>query len=269
MIVTKLKLKKNLSSKIFFILYILFSSLSLSADPLQKAVNSEFRDLKNTSRDIYRNPYETLSFFELEPSMTVVELSPGGGWYTEILASYLDDSGTLIAAHFDRNSSNNYLKKSRINFEKKISSEEIYNKVKIVDLTSKLSEPESVDAVLTFRNLHNWLGPMMDKVFSNTFAALKPGGIFGVVEHRAVNGTSMKDMKKSGYVTEDHAIEIAEKHGFRLVAKSEINANPKDTKNHPKGVWTLPPSLRLKEKNQDKYVAIGESDRMTLLFKKP
>jgi len=268
-IVTKLKLKKNLSSKIFFILFILFSSFSLSADPLQKAVNSEFRDLKNTSRDIYRNPYETLSFFELEPSMTVVELSPGGGWYTEILASYLDNSGTLIAAHFDRSSSNNYLKKSRINFEKKISSEAIYNKVKIVDLTSKLSEPGSVDAVLTFRNLHNWLGPMMDKVFSNTFAALKSGGIFGIVEHRAEKGTSMKDMKKSGYVTEDHAIEIAEKHGFRLVSKSEINANPKDTKNHPKGVWTLPPSLRLKEKNQDKYVAIGESDRMTLLFKKP
>ena len=269
MIVTKLKLNKNFSSKNFFILFILFFSFSLSADPLQKAVNSEFRDLKNISRDIYRNPYETLSFFELEPSMTVVELSPGGGWYTEILASYLDNSGTLIAAHFNRNSSNNYLKKSRLNFEKKIGSEAIYNKVKIVDLTSKLSEPESVDAVLTFRNLHNWLGPMMDKVFSNTFAALKPGGIFGIVEHRALKGTSMKDMKKSGYVTEDHAIEIAEKHGFRLVSRSEINANPKDTKNHPKGVWTLPPSLRLKEKNQDKYVAIGESDRMTLLFKKP
>jgi predicted methyltransferase len=261
-IVTKLELDKIFSSKNFFILFILFFSFSLSADPLQKAVNNEFRDVKNTSRDIYRNPYETLSFFELEPSMTVVELS-------EILASYLDNSGTLIAAHFDRNTSNTYLKKSRINFEKKISSEEIYNKVKIVDLTSKLSEPGSVDAVLTFRNLHNWLGPMMDKVFLNTFVALKSGGIFGIVEHRALKGTSMKDMKKSGYVTEDHAIEVAEKHGFKLVSRSEINANPKDTKNHPKGVWTLPPSLRLKEKNQDKYIAIGESDRMTLLFKKP
>ena len=101
MIVTKLKLHKNFSYKKFFILFILFFSFSLSSDPLQKAVNNEFRDLKNTSRDIYRNPYETLSFFELEPSMTVVELSPGGGWYTEILASYLDNSGTLIAAHFD------------------------------------------------------------------------------------------------------------------------------------------------------------------------
>ena len=129
MIVTKLKLQKNFSlKKIFFILFILFFSFSLTADPLQKAVNNEFRDLKNSSRDIYRNPYETLSFFELEPTMTVVELSPGGGWYTEILASYLDNSGTLIAAHFDRNSSNNYLKKSRLNFEKKISSEPIDRK---------------------------------------------------------------------------------------------------------------------------------------------
>ena len=269
MIVTKLKLHKNFSSKKFFILFILFFSFSLTADPLQKAVNNEFRDLKNTSRDIYRNPYETLSFFELEPSMTVVELSPGGGWYTEILASYLDNSGTLIAAHFDRNSSNNYLKKSRINFEKKISSEAIYNKVKIVDLTSKLSEPGSVDAVLTFRNLHNWLGPMMDKVFSNTFTALKSGGIFGVVEHRAKEGTSIEEMKKSGYVTESYAIELAEKHGFKLVSRSEINSNSKDTKNHPEGVWTLPPVLRLKEKDRNKYLAIGESDRMTLLFKKP
>ena len=109
----------------------------------------------------------------------------------------------------------------------------------------------------------------MDSIFANTFKTLKPGGIFGVVEHRAKAGTSMSMMKKSGYVTEEHAIEIAKKHGFLLVAKSEVNANPKDTKNHPKGVWTLPPSLRLKEQNKKKYLAIGESDRMTLLFKKP
>ena len=269
MIVTKLKLDKNFSSKNLFILFILFFSFSLSADPLQRAVDSEFRDLKNTSRDIYRNPYETLSFFELKPSMTVVELSPGGGWYTEILANYLKNSGELIAAHFDKNSNNNYFKKSRKNFEKKMSSNPAYKKVKIVDLTSKLSEPQSIDAVLTFRNLHNWLGPAMDSIFANSFKALKPGGIFGVVEHRAEAGTSIEKMKKSGYVTEEHAIEIAKKHGFVLVSKSEINSNPKDLKNYEKGVWTLPPSLRQKGKNKDKYLAIGESDRMTLLFKKP
>ena len=109
----------------------------------------------------------------------------------------------------------------------------------------------------------------MDIIFSNSYSALKPGGIFGVVEHRAKEGTSIEEMKKSGYVTESYAIELAEKHGFKLVSRSEINSNSKDTKNHPEGVWTLPPVLRLKDKDRNKYLAIGESDRMTLLFKKP
>ena len=144
----------------------------------------------------------------------------------------------------------------------------MFKDIEIVDLNSYLSEEESIDAVLTFRNLHNWLGPQMDLIFSNSYKALKPGGIFGVVEHRATKGTTIEDMKKSGYVTEEHAIEIAKKHGFTLVSKSEINANPKDTANHPRGVWTLPPVLRLKDQDKEKYEAIGESDRMTLLFKK-
>ena len=144
----------------------------------------------------------------------------------------------------------------------------MFKNVEIVDLSSNLSKPNTIDAVLTFRNLHNWLGPQMDLIFSNSYRALKPGGIFGVVEHRAKEGTSIEDMKKSGYVTEAYAIEIAEKHGFVLFAKSEINANLKDTKDHPKGVWTLPPNLRLGDKNKAMYLSIGESDRMTLLFKK-
>ena len=156
-----------------------------------------------------------------------------------------------------------------MNFEKKIEENDLYEKVEIVDLNSELAEQNSVDAALTFRNLHNWLGPNLDDIFSNTFTALKPGGLFGVVEHRAKPGTSMENMKKSGYVTEEHAIKVAKKHGFELVSKSEINANPKDSANHPRGVWTLPPVLRLKEKDKEKYLAIGESDRMTLLFRKP
>jgi predicted methyltransferase len=175
----------------------------------------------------------------------------------------------LIAAHFDKDSEVGYFKRGRANFEKKIASSSMYSNVEIVDLSSNLAEENSVDAVITFRNLHNWLGPQMDSIFANSFKALKPGGVFGVVEHRADPGTSIDDMKKSGYVTEEHAIMIAKKHGFVLVEKSEINANPKDTKDHPRGVWTLPPNLRLKEVDKDKYLSIGESDRMTLLFKKP
>ena len=233
------------------------------------AIESDERDPENILRDSFRNPYETLSFFELKPSMVVVELSPGRGWYTEILANFLSTPGQLIAAHFDKNTTNNYLKKMRQNFEEKLNSSSIYKNVELVGLYSELSDPESVDAVLTFRNLHNWIGSSMDIIFSNSYSALKPGGIFGVVEHRAKEGTSIEEMKKSGYVTESYAIELAEKHGFKLVSRSEINSNSKDTKNHPEGVWTLPPVLRLKEKDRNKYLAIGESDRMTLLFKKP
>ena len=252
------------------ILMILISSMpNLSAHDLHSAVNSEDRDPKNVARDSSRHPMETLSFFEIESDMTIIELSPGGGWYTEILANFLHEPGNLIAAHFDPNSERAYFKRSRANFEKKMGANPMFDNVQMSAINSSLAKPNSADAVLTFRNLHNWLGAEMDLIFSNSYKALKPGGIFGVVEHRAKPGTSMDVMKKSGYVTEEHAIEIARKHGFELVAKSEINANPKDTKNYPGGVWTLPPNLRLKDVDREKYLEIGESDRMTLLFKKP
>jgi len=200
--------------------------------------------------------------------MKVVELSPGGGWYTEILANYIHKPGQLIAAHFDKDSQRAYFQRSRASFEKRIDEDPLFKDVEIVDLSSSLAEPGSVDAVLTFRNLHNWLGPQMDTIFANCSKALKPGGLFGVVEHRAKPGTTMEMMKKSGYVTEEHAIAVAKKHGFTLVARSEVNSNPKDSASHPGGVWTLPPSLRLKDKDREKYIEIGESDRMTLLFMK-
>ena len=238
------------------------------AHDLKGAVASEDRTPKNVIRDVYRNPYETLDFFGIKQDMTVVELSPGGGWYTEILANYIHYPGTLIAAHFNPDAGG-YYKRGRANFEKKMNSNPMYGRVEIVNIDSTLAEPNSVDAVLTFRNLHNWLGPLMDTIFSNSYKALKPGGIFGVVEHRANEGTTLEMMKKSGYVTEKHAIEMAKKHGFELVSKSEVNSNPKDIKNYPKGVWTLPPNLRMKEVDKEKYLEIGESDRMTLLFRKP
>ena len=245
---------------IFLLFALVMTSLNLFAHNLEESIKSEDRTTGFTSRDIYRHPYETLSFFGIKPDMTLVELNPGGGWYTEILANYIHYPGTLIAAQ-----GNYYMDR----FQKKMESDSMYGRVEIVSLNSNFADPNSVDAVLTFRNLHNWLGPQMDSIFKNSMVALKPGGVFGIVEHRAKPGTSLEAMKKSGYVTEEHAIEVAKKHGFKLVKKSEINANSKDTKDHPKGVWTLPPSLRLDNVDREKYESIGESDRMTLLFLKP
>ena len=245
---------------IFLLIALVMTSLNLFAHNLEESIKSEDRTTGFTSRDIYRHPYETLSFFGIKPDMTLVELNPSGGWYTEILANYIHYPGTLIAAQ-----GNYYMDR----FQKKMESDSMYGRVEIVSLNSNFADPNSVDAVLTFRNLHNWLGPQMDSIFKNSMVALKPGGVFGIVEHRAKPGTSLEAMKKSGYVTEEHAIEVAKKHGFKLVKKSEINANSKDTKDHPKGVWTLPPSLRLDNVDREKYESIGESDRMTLLFRKP
>ena len=245
---------------ISLILSLLLFMSSVGSHSLKESIESDTRDLENKKRDIYRHPYETLNFFGIKSDMIIVELNPGGGWYTEILANFIHEPGTLITAQGDY-----YMDR----FKKKIESSSIYEKVKIVPLNSNLAEENTVDAVLTFRNLHNWLGPQMDLIFSNTYKALKPGGKFGVVEHRAKPGTDLEMMKKSGYVTEDHAIETAIKHGFKLVDKSEINSNQKDTKDYSKGVWTLPPRLRLETVDRDKYISIGESDRMTLLFVKP
>ena len=244
----------------FLVLALLINVPNLLSHSLKESIESQDRTPQFTTRDIYRHPYETLTFFNIQPDMTVVELNPGGGWYTEILANYIHYPGTLIAAQ------GSYYMDS---FKKKMDSDPMFGRVEIVSLNSNLAEPNSVDAIVTFRNLHNWLGPQLDSIFKSSMVALKPGGIFGVVEHRANPGTSLKAMKSSGYVTEAHAIEVALNNGFELVAKSEINANPEDTKDHPKGVWTLPPRLRLDEVDREKYESIGESDRMTLLFRKP
>ena len=244
----------------FLVLALLINVPNLLSHSLKESIESQDRTPQFTTRDVYRHPYETLTFFNIQPDMTVVELNPGGGWYTEILANYIHYPGTLIAAQ-----GSYYMD----GFKKKMDSDPMFGRVEIVSLSSNLAEPNSVDAIVTFRNLHNWLGPQMDSIFKSSMVALKPGGIFGVVEHSANPGTSLKAMKSSGYVTEAHAIEVALNNGFELVAKSEINANSKDTKDHPKGVWTLPPRLRLDDVDREKYESIGESDRMTLLFRKP
>ncbi|MCG8434505.1 MAG: methyltransferase, partial [Gammaproteobacteria bacterium] len=209
--------------------------------------------------------------------MTVVEIWPGRGWYTEILAPALKGHGKLYAAGFCIDA------KRPPEWRKNMAREmnafykdnpDVYGEVEVTELSvpecTDIAPAGSADMVLTFRNVHNWLkGEYEAGVFEAMHRALKPGGVLGVVEHRAAPGTSLEDMKQSGYVTEAKVMELAEAAGFKFVAKSEVNANPKDTKNHPRGVWTLPPSLRLKEVDREKYLAIGESDRMTLKFIKP
>lgn len=225
-------------------------------------------------RDEFRNPALTLAFFQVEPTMSVVEIWPGAGWYTEILAPYLR-AGTYYAAHFPDNTGVAYYNTNLARFKAKLAGDgAVYGAVKLALFDPKqslLTVPDgSVDRVLTFRNVHNWLGAKSEaQAFALFYKALKPGGILGVVEHRAVPGAAWEDMKSSGYMTEAYVIDLAEKAGFVLDARSQINANPKDTKDYPAGVWSLPPSLKLGEKDRAKYLAIGESDRMTLRFRKP
>ena len=251
----------------------LFSLLGdyLSAHNLEESVSSAHRSEKNILRDKYRNPYETLSFFRIEPEMTVVELSPGRGWYTEILAMYMYDKGRYIVAPYNPKLGG-YADRLWNSYNELLKSNEVYSKVETTFLFDKLAEDNSVDAVLTFRNVHNWINNNDEnarKIFKQSFSALRSGGYFGIVEHRAEKETSLEDMYKSGYMTEEFVIDLAKEVGFVLIDKSEINANTKDLKNYPRGVWTLPPSLRLKEQDREKYLNIGESDRMTLLFQKP
>ncbi|SHG13028.1 Predicted methyltransferase [Microbulbifer donghaiensis] len=248
---------------------------SVQASDLKTVVEGDHRTESFAARDKYRHPQETLQFLSIQPNMTVVEIAPGGGWYTEILAPYLKEEGTLYAAHFPADSESAYYKRSLKAFKEKLAADkDSYGKVKLTEFDPAAGRPiapaGSADAVVTFRNVHNWMNGGYDQqAFDSFFTALKPGGVLGVVEHRAKQGTSREDMIRSGYVTQDYVIQLAKKAGFELEESSEVNANPKDTAQHPKGVWTLPPSLRLGDEDKDKYLAIGESDRMTLRFRKP
>ncbi|MEH1951757.1 MAG: class I SAM-dependent methyltransferase [Nostoc sp.] len=240
------------------------------ATTLQTILTSSHRSEQNRLRDKYRHPAQTLEFFGLRPNMTVVELWPGGGWYTEILAPFLAPKGQLIVTNFAPSTSKPALALQ----EKLAANPEIFGKVKVAQINPPneltLAPENSVDIVVTFRNIHNWVkAGYAEQVYAAAYKALKPGGILGVEEHRALEGTSLQESIKTGYMSEDGVIAAVEKAGFKLVGKSEINANPKDTKDYPGGVWTLPPTLSQGEKDRERFLTIGESDRMTLKFIKP
>jgi len=258
----------------------LTSTMALSHNhesSLSHAVQSSERSAKNSARDEYRHPEQTLAFFGFKPTMTVVEIAPGGGWYSEILAPALKEQGLYYAAHFPSDSSVGYYQRSLAAFKQKVAEDERFSKVEISEFAplthTDIAPAGTADMVLTFRNVHNWyMGKDTEgalSAFKSFYTALKPGGTLGVVEHRLDESRADEDQKSTGYMKQSYVVDLAKKAGFELVATSEINANPKDTADHPKGVWTLPPSLRLGEKDADKYKAIGESDRMTLKFKKP
>jgi len=244
---------------------------------LDAALAGDHRSAANRARDAWRHPQETLLFFGLRADMTVMEIWPGaGGWYTEVLAPVLAERGRYLAAQWDPASDSQFVQSGLKAFRDKLDSRpDVYGKVEVVALQHPTAmtpvQPGSVDMVLTFRNIHNWMPrdaalPMLEAMF----VALKPGGILGVVEHRAAaDGPPQDPMARSGYVREDYAIELITSVGFELLGSSEVNANPADTKDYDQGVWTLPPTLRLGDADRARYTAIGESDRFTLRFRKP
>jgi predicted methyltransferase len=238
-------------------------------------VNGPQRSEKNRARDRYRHPLESLAFVGVEPGHTVIEIYPGsGGFWTEILAPYLRERGRYVAAiPAEATASPEGRKDNEALRAKLAGSPALYDRVEIAELDPKGTlavSPGSADVVLTFRNVHNWMAEgTADAVFATFFAALKPGGILAIEEHRGRTDQPQDPLAKSGYVREDYTIGLAEAAGFRLVGRSEVNANPRDTKDYPVGVWALPPTYRLKDQGREKYAAIGESDRFLLKFQKP
>ena len=246
-------------------------------DALRAAIASTQRAPAAVARDAARHPYETLNFFGIRPDMTVVELSPGGGWYTEILAPYLKPRGQLILAGDDPESTVGYYRRSAERMDKKLKADPAhFDRVRVAVFAPpaqlQYAAPGSADMVLTFRNVHNWAAQgdeVVAAVFKSVHATLKPGGVFGVVDHR-LPASRVQDAKaSSGYVHVAYVVKLAEAAGLKLAAASEINANPKDLADHPGGVWALPPTWRNKEQDRARYEAIGESDRFTLKFVKP
>jgi len=240
---------------------------------LAKWAAAPHRSERNVARDRYRHPIDVITFFGIRDDSTVVEILPGsGGYYMEILAPYLKAKGRYIAANRDAAAPPQYLADHKKLLARLEAEPALYGAVVVTQFNAdrhEIAPPGSADFVLTFRNLHNWVArDEIDGALRAFYRALKPGGVLGVVDHRGRTDMSQDAQVKSGYIREDVAIALIEKAGFRLLGKSEVNANPRDTKDYPEGVWTLPPTYRLKDKERAKYAAIGESDRFTLKFVK-
>jgi predicted methyltransferase len=249
------------------------SSRQVTAQTLTSILAGDQRSEENRARDRYRHPKETLLFFGIRPQMKVLEVWPEPGWYTEVIAPLVRDSGMYYAA-VTPDPGSKHITQGLEAFRAKLASRpDLYEHVQVVNFPldgSDVVAPESIDMVVTFRNIHNWMAETQAaQAFATMYRALKPGGVLGVVEHRGNPAAPQDSQAKSGYVNEDYAIRLIEAQGFRLGAKSQVNSNPRDTKDYEQGVWTLPPSYRLGAKDHDKYAAIGESDRFTLRFVKP
>ena len=252
-----------------------------AADAVDAAIAGSHRSAANKARDGHRHPKETLEFFGLRPEMTVVEIWPGGGWYTEILAPVLRERGKLYVAQYGSKPPFPYQQREMETLAGKIrANPDLYRAVAPTALglfsnELEIAPPGSADLVVTFRNVHNWFqegyGPpnAAELAFKAMFTALKPGGVLGVVDHRWPDPATEDPRSRNGYVSEQRVIALAEAAGFELAGRSDVNRNPLDTHDHPEGVWTLPPDLALGERDRDKYLAIGESDRFTLKFVKP
>lgn len=243
------------------------------AASLEQVIAGEHRSPQFAARDAARKPKAVLEFLGVEPAMTVVEIWPGGGYWTEILGPYLREHGAYYISVPPASGSERAATAAG-NWRAKLAAKEsLYGKVQMTELGTghgEIAPAGSADVVLTFRNVHNWMSMgFAEEAFAAFFRALKPGGILGVEEHRAASDEPQDPKAANGYVREDYMRALAEKAGFEFVAASEILANPKDTKHWPKGVWTLPPTLALGEQDREKYLAIGEADNLLLRFRKP